>query len=61
MESDNFGEETVKDPNWHSFLVLTRDNKTMVLETGEEFNEVSNKVEFYVAGPTYDAGKNTGC
>jgi cleavage and polyadenylation specificity factor subunit 1 len=41
---------------FHSFLILSRDDGTMVFTTGEELKEVTDKVDFYVDGPTITVG-----
>lgn len=37
---------------YHNYLILSKSNSTMVLETGEDLQEITNKVQFYVEGPT---------
>lgn len=41
---------------YHSYLVLSKENSTMVLSTGEELEEVTEKEEFYTQGATLDVG-----
>lgn len=38
----------------HDFLVIGRENSTMILATGEELSEITDKVDMHVTGPTLD-------
>jgi len=42
--------------HYHSFLLLSKEGNTMVLETGEALQEITDRVGFYVTGSTLDAG-----
>ncbi|GBG62092.1 hypothetical protein CBR_g28568 [Chara braunii] len=44
------------DSEFHAYLVLSMESRTMVLETGEFLNEVTETVEYYTAGPTIAVG-----
>ncbi|KAL6046955.1 mRNA cleavage and polyadenylation factor subunit [Balamuthia mandrillaris] len=41
---------------YHSYLVLSREDKTIVLASGEQLDEISNRVDVNVGGPTLAVG-----
>eukprot|EP01116_Phalansterium_solitarium_P001407 TRINITY_DN11208_c0_g3_i1.p1 TRINITY_DN11208_c0_g3~~TRINITY_DN11208_c0_g3_i1.p1 ORF type:complete len:1483 (+),score=557.48 TRINITY_DN11208_c0_g3_i1:140-4588(+) len=43
-------------PQHHSFLLLSREATSLVLATGEELQEVTDRVQFHTEGPTLEAG-----
>ena len=45
----------VNDTLGHAFLILSKSDSTMVLQTGEEINELANS-GFYTDGPTVFCG-----
>jgi CPSF A subunit region/Mono-functional DNA-alkylating methyl methanesulfonate N-term len=47
-------------PQTHGYLVISRDDKTVVLETGRELNEVSDRVDFVTDERTLDMGNVLG-
>jgi len=46
------------DPNYHSFLLISKANETMILQLGEELSEITDDLakDFHIPGPTIDAG-----
>ncbi len=48
-------EDTKDDPAGHAFLILSRPDSTMVLQTGQEINEL-DRSGFHTAGPTVLCG-----
>eukprot|EP00897_Mesotaenium_endlicherianum_P010246 jgi/Mesen1/924/ME000117S00085 len=48
-------EEEEEEEEFHAYLILSLHSRTMVLETGETLGEVTEAVQFYVAGPTLAA------
>lgn len=51
-----YGNPNQTDKDLHSYLILSKENSTMILETGEELQEVTNNVEFVANEPTLNAG-----
>lgn len=47
-------------PAYHSYLLLTVQGETKVLETGEELQEVTDRVDYVVNAPTLAAGSMMG-
>lgn len=45
---------------FHAYLVISRDDATMVLSTGEELREITDRVNFFVKGPTVFVGNVCG-
>jgi cleavage and polyadenylation specificity factor subunit 1 len=42
--------------NMHDFLVISRKDSTMVLATGDDLEEITDRVDFFTNGPTFDIG-----
>lgn len=49
-----------EDSEYHAYLIICLDARTMVLETGESLGEVTDKVEYFTQGPTILAGNIFG-
>ena len=49
--SSSSGEAAASLPNGHAYLILSRAESTMVLQTGKEINELENS-GFFTKGPT---------
>eukprot|EP00026_Physarum_polycephalum_P000594 Phypoly_transcript_00595.p1 GENE.Phypoly_transcript_00595~~Phypoly_transcript_00595.p1 ORF type:complete len:1399 (+),score=296.34 Phypoly_transcript_00595:319-4197(+) len=52
--------EKVDLSQFHSYLVISRDDSTMILSTGEELSEITDRVDFYVKGRTILVGNVRG-
>ncbi|KAI4363631.1 hypothetical protein MLD38_019823 [Melastoma candidum] len=50
----------VDDEEYHAYLIISMENRTMVLETGELLAEVTESVDYYVQGRTVAAGNLFG-
>ncbi|KAL2641921.1 hypothetical protein R1flu_009508 [Riccia fluitans] len=50
----------VQDEEYHAYLIISLDVRTMILETGETLGEVTESVEYYTQGPTVLAGNLFG-
>lgn len=48
------------DDEYHAYLVISLESRTMVLETGELLGEVTESVDYYVQGSTVAAGNLFG-
>lgn len=55
-----FGGNPRDEDQTHAFLILSQTESTMILQTGQEINEVDNS-GFYTAGPTVFAGNMGNC
>ncbi|XP_074570014.1 cleavage and polyadenylation specificity factor subunit 1 [Curcuma longa] len=48
------------DDEYHAYLIISLENRTMVLETADELGEVTESVDYYVQGSTIAAGNLFG-
>ncbi|KAJ3679867.1 hypothetical protein LUZ60_016145 [Juncus effusus] len=48
------------DEEYHSYLIISLENRTMVLETADDLGEVTETVDYYVHGSTIAAGNLFG-
>eukprot|EP00741_Cyanophora_paradoxa_P007659 tig00001164_g7408.t1 len=44
------------DADWHSYMVISLEDATLVLSTGDELEEISDRVDFWTAGRTVECG-----
>ncbi|VAH25301.1 unnamed protein product [Triticum turgidum subsp. durum] len=51
---------TTEDNEYHAYLIISLENRTMVLETGDDLGEVTETVDYYVQGATIAAGNLFG-
>ncbi|MQM02178.1 hypothetical protein Taro_034945 [Colocasia esculenta] len=51
---------TAEDDEYHAYLIISLESRTMVLETGEMLGEVTESVDYYVQGSTIVAGNLFG-
>ncbi|KAL8161796.1 hypothetical protein V2J09_013285 [Rumex salicifolius] len=51
---------TVDDDEYHAYLIISLENRTMVLETADLLGEVTESVDYYVQGSTIAAGNLFG-
>ncbi|KAG6554300.1 hypothetical protein Mapa_004216 [Marchantia paleacea] len=50
----------VEEEEYHAYLIISLDVRTMILETGETLGEVTESAEYYTQGPTIVAGNLFG-
>uniref|UniRef100_A0A1D1XMC9 Cleavage and polyadenylation specificity factor 160 kDa subunit n=1 Tax=Anthurium amnicola TaxID=1678845 RepID=A0A1D1XMC9_9ARAE len=50
----------VEDDEYHAYLIISLESRTMVLETGEMLGEVTESVDYFVQGSTIAAGNLFG-
>ncbi|XP_037483101.1 probable cleavage and polyadenylation specificity factor subunit 1 [Triticum dicoccoides] len=51
---------TSEDNEYHAYLIISLESRTMVLETGDDLGEVTETVDYYVQGATIAAGNLFG-
>ncbi|PNT60775.1 hypothetical protein BRADI_5g04673v3 [Brachypodium distachyon] len=51
---------TTEDNEYHAYLIISLESRTMVLETGDDLGEVTETVDYYVQGATITAGNLFG-
>ncbi|KAM3392829.1 hypothetical protein ACQJBY_013792 [Aegilops geniculata] len=51
---------TTEDNEYHAYLIISLESRTMVLETGDDLGEVTETVDYYVQGATIAAGNLFG-
>ncbi|CAM0907795.1 unnamed protein product [Alopecurus aequalis] len=51
---------TAEDNEYHAYLIISLESRTMVLETGDDLGEVTETVDYYVQGATIAAGNLFG-
>lgn len=49
-----------EDDEFHAYLIISLENRTMVLETADDLGEVTESVDYYVQGTTIAAGNLFG-
>ncbi|XP_020575290.1 cleavage and polyadenylation specificity factor subunit 1, partial [Phalaenopsis equestris] len=49
-----------EDDEFHAYLIISLESRTMVLETADDLGEVTEKVDYYVQGTTVAAGNLFG-
>ncbi|PKA60062.1 Cleavage and polyadenylation specificity factor subunit 1 [Apostasia shenzhenica] len=49
-----------EDDEFHAYLIISLENRTMVLETADDLGEVTESVDYYVQGSTIAAGNLFG-
>ncbi|XP_078447996.1 cleavage and polyadenylation specificity factor 160 isoform X2 [Wolffia australiana] len=54
------GQVLADDNEYHAYLIISLESRTMVLETGEMLGEVTESVDYYVLGSTIAAGNMFG-
>ncbi|CAM6094104.1 unnamed protein product [Calypogeia fissa] len=57
---ESFRSQNSEDSEYHAYLIICLESRTMVLETGETLGEVTESVEYYTEGPTILAGNIFG-
>lgn len=53
---DTSGSGSNADEEFHAYLIISLESRTMVLETGDTLGEVTETVDYYTEGPTIVAG-----
>ncbi|KAH7664725.1 cleavage and polyadenylation specificity factor subunit 1 protein [Dioscorea alata] len=51
---------TTEDDEYHAYLIISMESRTMVLETADDLGEVTERVDYYVQGSTIAAGNLFG-
>lgn len=51
---------TIEDNEYHAYLIISLESRTMVLETGDDLGEVTETVDYYVQASTIAAGNLFG-
>lgn len=59
-DSNEFDFGTSEDDEFHAYLIISLESRTMVLETGDTLGEVTENVEYYTEGNTIAAGNLFG-
>ncbi|KAJ7555735.1 hypothetical protein O6H91_05G052500 [Diphasiastrum complanatum] len=59
-ESSALPPQTLDEEEYHAYLIISLESRTMVLETGEMLGEVTESVDYYIEGPTIFAGNLFG-
>ncbi|EFJ10123.1 hypothetical protein SELMODRAFT_184138 [Selaginella moellendorffii] len=54
------GQIPAEKDEYHAYLIISLESRTMVLETGETLGEVTDSVEYYTEGPSISAGNLFG-
>ncbi|XP_015691983.2 probable cleavage and polyadenylation specificity factor subunit 1 isoform X3 [Oryza brachyantha] len=52
--------QTAEDNEYHAYLIISLENRTMVLETGDDLGEVTETVDYFVQASTIAAGNLFG-
>jgi cleavage and polyadenylation specificity factor subunit 1 len=50
------GTSDYDDTEYHAYLIISLNTRTMILETGDTLGEVTEKTDYYIEGPTILAG-----